>query len=185
MGTPRTAFFCCCQNTHLFVQHACGEKENYLTRGASPVVDGDGVVWSSLYAEDLKVGAANLAITLLPGEGGLRAMAGVLPSKFKGTFLVRSRTFTPARFNHRSRSTLLNAAASHCEVYMLCPRGLHTVQTLTARLFVHRVPGTHSVYTVQTLAVRGLRQCRAKAAAAARLYDCGGVGGRMNGRMDQ
>ena len=42
---------------------------------------------SCLYVEDLKVGAANLAITLLPGEGGLRAMAGVLPEKYSGTFL--------------------------------------------------------------------------------------------------
>ena len=37
--------------------------------------------------EDVKVGAAKLAIKLLPGEGGLKAIAGVLPSKYKSTFL--------------------------------------------------------------------------------------------------
>ena len=37
--------------------------------------------------EDVKVGAAKLAIKLLPGEGGLKAIAGVLPSKYKNTFL--------------------------------------------------------------------------------------------------
>ena len=75
-------------------------------------MDVDGVVGRSLYAEDLKVGAANLAITLLPGEGGLRAMAGVLPSKFKGTFLVGYKHTSTTHSSFQSHSTLLNAAAS-------------------------------------------------------------------------
>jgi glycerol-3-phosphate O-acyltransferase len=37
--------------------------------------------------EGLKVGAAKLAIGLLPGESGLKALAGVLPEKYKGTFV--------------------------------------------------------------------------------------------------
>ena len=36
--------------------------------------------------EDLKVGAAKLVISLLPNEGGLRWVGGLLPSKFKSTF---------------------------------------------------------------------------------------------------
>ena len=36
--------------------------------------------------------------------------------------------------------------------------GFYTFQTLAVRLFVHRVPGTQVVvYTVQILAVRGVR----------------------------
>ena len=36
--------------------------------------------------ESFKVGAARLAIALLPGESGLRSLAGVLPEKYKNTF---------------------------------------------------------------------------------------------------
>lgn len=37
--------------------------------------------------ESVKVGAAKLAIALLPGERGLKAIAGVLPSKYKTTLI--------------------------------------------------------------------------------------------------
>ena len=37
--------------------------------------------------ESVKVGAAKLAIALLPGERGLKAIAGVLPSKYQTTLI--------------------------------------------------------------------------------------------------